>query len=62
MELLFFVMNQIDKLDQLLKDLSNEKKFSATIIDSAARSFTEPAGLLPSSLTQTSLPLSGPRR
>ena len=35
MELLFFVMNQIDKLDQLLKDLSNEKKFSATIIDSA---------------------------
>lgn len=35
MELLFFIMNQIDKLDQLLKDLSNEKKFSATIIDSA---------------------------
>ena len=38
-------------------------RFSAsTIIESAARSFTEPAGLFPSSLTQISLPLSGPRR
>ena len=35
MELLIFVMNQIDSLDQLLKDFSNEKKFSATVIDSA---------------------------
>jgi len=38
-------------------------RFSAcTIIESAARSFTEPAGLLPSSLTQISLPLSGAMR
>ncbi len=33
---------------------------SPTIIDSAARSLTDPAGLLPSSLTQISLPLSRP--
>ncbi|CSP41990.1 Uncharacterised protein [Shigella sonnei] len=38
-------------------------RFSAsTIIESAARSFTEPAGLLPSSFNHTSLPLSGPIR
>lgn len=38
-------------------------RFSAsTIIESAARSFTEPAGLLPSSFNQTSLPLFGPIR
>lgn len=34
MELLFFVMNNVEKLDQLLKDFSNENKFRATIIDS----------------------------
>ena len=34
MQLLFFVMNDVDKLDQLLEDLSQEPEFRATIYDS----------------------------
>lgn len=34
MELLIYVMNKVDLLDQLLEDFSKEPEFRATIIDS----------------------------
>ena len=34
MELLFYVMNKVDLLDDLLEDFSKEPEFRATIIDS----------------------------
>ena len=34
MELLFYVMNKVDLLDDLLEDFSHEPEFRATIIDS----------------------------